>query len=218
MLTYDGYPGYPIFNQSWYPFYYMLYYSYCCSPPQLPFQCCREAAEEMIQRAQALQHLQYWGAEASPGQLLVWMRSQHPSSDLPPLDAVSTLAPIGLMKYMYFKHFYRVFTLWQVSPPQFSLQEFAHLGAYERSLRPPTGFPPPTVYSDPPHPCQAGRGGGHPGGQPPAMRDLPIVIKQEPVEEVESAPGVSNTFPMVLPIFKPGTLLESVYTVQYHIF
>ena len=56
----------------------------------------------MIQRAQALQHLQYWGAEASPGQLLVWMRSQHPSADLPPLDAVSTLAPIGLPKYMYF--------------------------------------------------------------------------------------------------------------------
>ena len=77
---------------------------------------------------------------------------------------------------------------------------------------------PPTVYSDPPCPYQAGRGGGHPGGQPPATRDLPTIIKQEPVEEVESAPGVSNTFPMVLPIFKLGTLLESVCTVQYHIF
>ena len=63
--------------------------------------------------------------------------------------------------------------------------------------------------------------GGHPGGQPPAMRDLPTslptVIKVEPVE-VESAPGVSNTFPMVLPIFKPGTLPESVSTVLYHTF
>ena len=58
--------------------------------------------------------------------------------------------------------------------------------------------------------------GGHPGGQPPVARVLPT-IKVEPVEEVVSAPGVSNTFPMVLPIFKPGTLLESVCTVQYHI-
>ena len=62
--------------------------------------------------------------------------------------------------------------------------------------------------------------GGHPGGQRPTMRDLPTglptVIKVEPVE-VELAPGVSNTFSMVLPIFKPGTLLESVCTVQYHI-
>ena len=84
------------------PFTTCFIVGYCCSPPQLPFQCCHKAAGEMIQRAQALQHLQYWGAEASPGQLLVWMRSQHPSSDLPPLDAVSTLAPIGLTKYMYF--------------------------------------------------------------------------------------------------------------------
>ena len=53
------------------------------------------------------------------------------------------------------------------------------------------------------------------------MRDLPTslpnVIKVEPVE-VESAPGVSNTFSMVLPIFRPGTLPVGVCTVQYHMF
>ena len=31
-------------------------------------------------------------------------------------------------------------------------------------------------------------------------------------------PGVSNTFTMVLPIFRPGTLPVSVCTVQYHMF
>ena len=111
--------------------------------------------------------------------------------------------------------------MWQVSPPQFSLQEFAHLGAYERSLRPPPGFPPRPSVVTLPICIKQEEEGGHPGGQPPAMRDLPTglptVIKVEPVE-VESAPGMSNTFPMVLPIFKLGTLPESVCTVQYHTF
>ena len=98
--------GTPGTHFSFTPFTLCFLVGHCNPSPQLLFQCCREAAIEAMQRVQALQHLQYWGAEASPGQLLVWMRSQHPSSDLPPLDPVSTLAPIDFIKYMCCQQFY----------------------------------------------------------------------------------------------------------------
>ena len=108
--------------------------------------------------------------------------------------------------------------MWLISPPQFSLQEFKHLETYERSLRPLPGFPPRPPVVTLPIRVKQEEEGGNSGGQLPAGRDLPTglpsVIKVEPVE-VEAAPGVSNTFSMVSPILRPGTL--PVYSTVPHL-